>query len=48
MGSHQLSGIIFDFGTQEDYVSSEIFLKDRFNEALTIKETQQYHTFITS
>ena len=41
-----ISGINFTFSTQEDYVLSEIFLKNRFSEALTIKGTQQYHAFI--
>ena len=41
-----ISGIHFTFSTQEDYVLSEIFLKDRFSEAVTIKGTQQYHAFI--
>lgn len=40
------SKITFAFSTQEDYINSEIFLKDRFNKAVTIKGTQQYHAFI--
>lgn len=41
-----ITGISFDFSTQEEHVLSEIFLKDRFSEAHTIKGTQQYHAFI--
>ena len=41
-----ITGISFEFNTQEEHVLSEIFLKDRFSEALTIKGTQQYHAFI--
>lgn len=34
------------YSTQEDYVESECFLKNRFDQALAIKGTHQYHAFI--
>lgn len=36
----------FAFSTQEDYAVSEMFLESRFEQALTIKGTQQFHAFI--
>lgn len=41
-----ITKVDFTFSTQEDYAASEIFLKSRFEEALTIKGTQQLHAFI--
>lgn len=41
-----ITNIDFAYSTQEDYVESECFLKNRFAQALAIKGTQQYHAFI--
>jgi hypothetical protein len=40
-----ISGIHFTFSTQEDYIESEKFLEERFKQAITIKGTQQFHSF---
>jgi len=37
----------FTFAKQDEYVKSETFLKYRFNQAVTIQDTQQYQTFIS-
>lgn len=41
-----ISKVDFVYSTQEDYAASEMFLKIRFENALTIKGTQQFHAFI--
>jgi len=41
-----ITNIDFAYSTQEDYVVSECFLKNSFDQALTVKGTQQYHAFI--
>lgn len=41
-----ITKVDFAYSTQEDYAASEMFLKSRFEEALTIKGTQQFHAFI--
>lgn len=41
-----ITKVNFAYSTQEEYVESELFLKSRFDQAVTIKGTQQYHAFI--
>jgi hypothetical protein len=41
-----ITNVDFAYSTQEDYVESECFLKNRFDQALAIKGTHQYHAFI--
>lgn len=41
-----IANVEFAYSTQEDYVESECFLKNRFDQALSIKGTHQYHAFI--
>lgn len=41
-----ITNVDFTYSTQEDYVESECFLNNRFDQALTIKGMQQYHMFI--
>lgn len=40
------TNIDFVYSSQEEYAESDLFLKSRFDQALTIKGTQQYHAFI--
>ncbi|GBN46744.1 hypothetical protein AVEN_184302-1 [Araneus ventricosus] len=41
-----ITKVDFAYSTQEEYVESELFLKNRFDKALTIQGTQHYHAFI--